>query len=89
MKIAIALAHGHIPKYLQIVINSLKQSKNQVESDIYVAETWPGHASIKAITETDLGEGVTVIQCQRRKHSHATALEEILEYIWDKDYEYM
>lgn len=88
-KIAIALAHGHIPKYLQIVINSLKQTKNEVQSDIYVAETWPGHPSIKAITETELGENVTVIQCQRRKHSHATALEEILEAIWDKDYEYM
>ena len=88
-KIAIALAHGHIPKYLQLVINSMKQTKNHVKADIFVAETWPGHASIKAITETDLGDNVTVIQCQRRKHSHATALEEILEHIWDMDYDYM
>jgi hypothetical protein len=88
MKVAVALAHGHVPKYLQLVINSMKQMKNNVEFDIYVAETWPGHPSIKAITENDLGDNVTIIQCQRRKHSHATALEEILEHIWDKDYKY-
>jgi hypothetical protein len=88
-KVAIALAHGHCPKWLQLVIHSLESTKNNIGADIYVAETWPGHPSIKAISNTKLGEGVTIIECQRRKHSHATALEEILEHIWDKGYEYL
>jgi len=88
-KIAIALAHGHATKWLQVVIHSLKAMKNDVQADIFVAHTWPGHPSIKAITETELGEGVTVIDCQKRMTSHATALDEILEYIEDKDYDYM
>lgn len=88
-KVAIAMTHGHIGKWLQTSIFSLKSNPNEVESDIYVANSWPGHPSIKAITETDLGDGVTVIDCTRRKHSHATGLEEILEHIADKGYKYM
>lgn len=89
MKVAIAMAHGHTAKWLQTSINSLKERKNEVENDIYVACTWPDHPSIKAITENDLGNGVTLIPCIRRKHSHATGLEEILENIADKGYDYM
>ncbi len=89
MKVAIAMAHGHTPKWLQSSIYSLKANSNVVESDIYVACTWPGHPSIRAITTNDLGHGVTTIDCQRRKHSHATGLEEILEHIADKGYDYM
>lgn len=88
-KIAIAMAHGHATKWLQVVIHSLKTMKNEVEADIFVAHTWPEHPSIKAITETELGEGVTIIDCQKRKTSHATGLDEILEHIADKDYDYM
>lgn len=89
MKVAIAMSHGHTAKWLQVAVNSLKSNPNVVESDIYVACTWPGHPSIKAITENDLGKDVTLIDCVRRKHSHATGLEEILEHIADKGYDYM
>lgn len=88
-KVAIGLTHAHVPKWLQIVIHSLKENKNIVESDIYVANSWPGHPSIRAITETDLGHNVTVVDCVRRLHSHATGLETILEHIADKGYEYL
>ena len=88
-KVAIGMTHGHCPKWLQTAIYSLKKNPNRTESDIYVACSWPGHPSIRAITETDLGEGVTLVDCVRRKHSHATGLEEILESIADKGYEYM
>jgi len=87
-KIAIGLTHGHCPKWLQTCIHSLKRYYNEVGMDIYVACSWPGHPSIKALTETPLGENVTLIDCERRKHSHATGLEEILELIWDKDYDF-
>ncbi len=91
MKVAIAMAHGHTAKWLQTVIHSLKENPNHIDSDIYVACTWPGHPSIRALTETELGEGVTLIDCNRlrRLHSHATGLEEILEHIADKGYDYM
>lgn len=89
MKVAIAFTHGHTAKWLQTCVHSLRINPNEVENDIYIACSWPGHPSIKAITETELGQGITTIDCVRRKHSHATGLEEILEYIWDKDYDYM
>ena len=88
-KIAIAVAHGHAAKYLQVCITSFKQWRNEVECDIYVAATWPDHPSLKAITETSLGENVTIIPCTIRLHSHATGLDQILDHIRDKDYEYM
>ncbi len=88
-KVAIAMTHGHTAKWLQTVICSLKSFFNVTEFDIYVACSWPGHPSIRALTETPLGDGVTLIDCKRRLHSHATGLEEILEHIWDKGYEYM
>lgn len=87
-KVAVGMTHGHTAKWLQTVIQSLKNNPNQAESDIYVACSWPGHPSIKALTETPLGEGVTLIDCKRRLHSHATGLEEILELVWDKGYDY-
>jgi hypothetical protein len=88
-RVAIALSHGHAAKWLQVIVNSLKTMDNDTDADIYVAATWPGHPSIKAITETSLGDNVTLMDCVRRKTSHATGLDEILELIWDKDYEFM
>lgn len=88
-KIAIAMAHGHTPKWLQVVLHSLRRFHNEAQFDVYVACTWPDHPSVKAAKETVLGDGVTFIDCKRRKHSHATALEEILELIWDRDYDLM
>ena len=88
-RVAIAMSHGHAAKWLQVIITSLKSHKNEIEADIYVAATWPGHPSIKALTETELGKNISVMDCVRRKQSHATGLDEILELIWDKDYEFM
>lgn len=88
-KIAIALTHGHASKWLQVVAHSLKTTKNEVESDVFIAHSWPGYPSIKAITETPLGEGITIIECKIRQQSHATGLDEILDYIADKDYDFM
>lgn len=84
-KIAIAITHGHAAKWLQVVTNSIKRWKNEIEADLFIACSWPDHASIKAITETKLGDGVHIHNCQRRLHSHATGLDEILEFIADKD----
>ncbi len=88
-RIAIVVAHGHTPKWTQIAVNSLKKFKNDVSFDIFISQTWPDHPSIKAITDTDLGDNVYFHTCTTRKHSHATALDEVLELIADMDYKYM
>lgn len=88
-KVAIALSHGHAAKWLQVIIHTLKTMDNDTKADIYVAATWPGHPSIKAITETSLGENVTIHECVKRRQSHATGLDEILEKITPLGYEYM
>jgi len=87
-KVAIGIAHGHAAKWLQTSIYSLQRTKNKTKADIYVAHTWPGYPSIKGITETPLGEGVTVFDCKLRRQSHATGLDEILDLIADRDYDY-
>jgi hypothetical protein len=88
-RIAIAVAHGHAPKWLQVIINSLKSMDNEVQADIFVSHTWPGHPSIRALTETPLGENVIIMDCIRRRQSHASALDQILEHIAPLDYDYM
>ena len=89
MKVAIGMTHAHTPKWTQVAVNSLKQNRNDVENDVYIACSNPSSPSIKAITETALGDGVTTIDVTRRIHSHATGLETILELIADKGYDYM
>ncbi len=89
-KIAIGLSHGHAPKWLQVITYTLKNTKNDVDADIFIAHTWPEYPSIKAITETDLGEGIHIHNVTIRKQSHATGLDEILDLIADNDeYEYL
>lgn len=96
-KVAVALVHGHAPKWLQTCMYSLKNVPAGIDFDTYVACTWdkhnptiaPAYSTIRAITENDLGDNVTILECQRRKNSHATGLDEILELIWDKGYEYL
>ena len=89
-KIAIGLTHGHASKWLQVITHSLHTfHNNEVEPDIYIAHSWPGYPSIKAITETQLGDGITIIDCKIRKQSHATGLDEILDFIADMEYEYL
>lgn len=90
MKIAVCMSHGHVAKWLQVSVYSLKEKHNKVESDIFIAETWPGHASIKAITKNDLGDKINYVPCSLRQHSHATGLDQILDVLIDRDeYDYM
>lgn len=81
MRIAIAMSHGHAPKWLQIILYSLKKFTNKVPCDVFVANTWPNHPSIKAATETGLSDYVSFIDCTLRLHSHATGLDQILDYL--------
>lgn len=84
MRIAIALSHGHAAKWLQVILYTLQYFTNNVLFEIFIANTWPGHPSIKAATETDLGKNVRFIDCTMRLHSHATGLDQILDYLIDR-----
>uniref|UniRef100_A0A6M3KI67 Glycosyltransferase n=1 Tax=viral metagenome TaxID=1070528 RepID=A0A6M3KI67_9ZZZZ len=90
MRTAIVLSHGHAAKWLQVIIHSLKSFTNERKTDIFVAHTWPGHPSIKAITETDLANNVVILDCKIRLQSHATGLDEVLDLLIDYgQYDYM
>lgn len=90
MKTAVVIVHGHAAKWLQVMVHSLHKFKNVREMDIFVATTWPDHPSIRALTQTTLGQNVFIHECKTRLHSHATGLDEVLDYIRDRDeYDYM
>jgi hypothetical protein len=91
-KVAVVMVHGHAAKWLQTVISSLKNTKNDhVEYDIFVAASWPDHPSLRALTETRLGDNITIYPCEtlwvhgpqfsEKLGSHATGLDEILDRI--------
>jgi hypothetical protein len=85
-KVLIVIPNGHAPRWLQIAVSSLKRFKNKVENDILVMNTWPKHPSIKAITETELGADLMIMDCTIRMHSHATALDQALDFAANEDY---
>lgn len=89
MKVAVAMAHGHATKWLQTIIYSIKNHYTDIDFDIFVAHTWPGHPSIEALTKTDLGNDVHVIDTKRRMQSHAIGLDEILDEIEFESYDWM
>jgi len=89
-KVAVCVPNGHVTKWYQLLMYSLKKHKNDVDFDIFVGNTWPEHPSRRVVEETDLADNVTFIDCKMRKHSHATALDEILDVIQDDpQYKYM
>lgn len=89
-KTAILISHSHAAKWLQIVIHSLKTmyGSASIPFDIFVAETWPGHPSLKAITETSLGDHVCIHTCTGRLKSHDSGLDELLDLVRD-DYDFV
>lgn len=61
--VSVLCAHYKSWKWLAIAIHSLKHyGFSGIPFEIVVADNSPGHPSIKAITETSLGEGVKVVQ---------------------------
>jgi hypothetical protein len=95
-KIAVGMAHGHAAKWLQTSIYSIKNVPAGLPFDIFVAATWDNNnpeiakagSTLKAITTNDLGQNVHIHECIRRKNSHATGLDEILDLLDPNEYEY-
>jgi hypothetical protein len=58
----VVIPHAFSPRWIQICVASLKTHKNEADFDILVVNNSVGHPSIKALTETRLGEGVKVIE---------------------------
>lgn len=73
-KIAILIPHYKSWKWLPIAVNSFKQYPFSIEHEIIVCDGSPGHPSIRAITETSLGEGVKVVSGDPELPSHGQGL---------------
>lgn len=69
-KVSILIPHFRTWKWTAICIWHLKQFGIPVDSEIILCDNSPGHPSIKAITETDLGSGVKVISGMPEFSSH-------------------
>jgi len=69
-KVSILIPHFKTFRWTAICVNAFKTYGIPVESEIIVCDNSPGHPSIKAITETPLGEGVKVISGNPKFTSH-------------------
>ncbi len=90
-KTIVVVPHARTVKWLQIVVASLKQFKNDAKYDIMVVDNSPPHdlSSIKAITETRLGENVIIEDNKySQTRAHAGALDYALTIIDPKEYPY-
>ena len=61
-KLSIIAAHYRTSIWTAIMVAAFKKYPFSIESELIICDNSPGHPSIKAITETPLGEGVKVIQ---------------------------
>lgn len=90
-KAIVVVPHSRTVKWLQIVVASLKQFKNEAKYDIMVVDNSPPHdlSSIRAIRETSLGEGVILEDNKYfQTRAHAGALDYALTIIDEKEYPY-
>lgn len=87
-KVAVGFVHGHTPKWLQTFLYSLKNTYSSIPFDIFIANSDPGHPSIKAILGNGLADNVTIVDCTNRRHCHGTGLDNILGLLDPNEYEY-
>jgi hypothetical protein len=86
---SIVVPYAHTPVWIQICVAAFKAFKNDRDADILIVDNclYGRGESIKAITETALGEGVTVIpQCKqvadgRYYTSHAAGIDYAIPFI--------
>src|SRR3972149_576172 len=87
-KALIVIPHSRTTKWLQIVIASIKQFKNNAKFDVMVVNNSPvGDQSLKGITETELGDGIRIEENQYVR-AHAGALDYALSIIDENEYPY-
>lgn len=83
MKTLIVVPHSHTWFWTQTCLAALKRFP--VDAQIVVVNNSPWSPAIKGITETSLGEGVTVVENGKANKFHASALDYVVEN-FDFDY---
>lgn len=73
-KISILLPHFRAVKWLAIAVHALKRYEPDVPWELVVCNNSPGHPSIKILTETELGDGVKIVDGQADFPSHGKGL---------------
>lgn len=82
VKATIIIPHAFVTRWLQICVASLKNHTNKADIDILIVDCSPGHNSIKGITETELGEGVKVIDPPAPNIAgHQVALDHAIDFV--------
>lgn len=61
-KLSIIAAHYRTPIWTAIMAAAFKKYPFSLESELIICDNSPDHPSIRALTETSLGEGVKIIQ---------------------------
>jgi hypothetical protein len=70
VKVSIILVHFKTWRWTAAAIHFFKTFPFACEHEVIVTDNSPGHPSIKCLTETDLGEGVKIVQGQADFPSH-------------------
>ncbi|MCK9544198.1 MAG: glycosyltransferase [Novosphingobium sp.] len=78
----VVIPFAYTPRWGQIVISSLKKFKNEKDFDILLMNNSPEHPAIKAIAETQIGEGVKIHIPERASMRwHSGALDTAINMI--------
>lgn len=88
-KICVVVPHSHSFFWTGTCLSTLKKYPplaNGFEVQIVVVDNSPWSPSIKGITETRLGEGVTVHNNTKPNKFHASALDDVIDHF---DFDYM
>ena len=69
-KVSIIIPHYKTWRWTAICINAFKKYGTLIDSEIIVCNNSPGHPSIKCLTDTELGNGVKIVDGRKDFHSH-------------------
>lgn len=84
-KVSILIPSYKSFRWIAVCINQFKKFGLPVESEIIVCDNSPGHPSIKALTETSLGEGIKIVYGNPDFPSHGQGYQKAYESA-DGDY---
>ena len=78
----VVVPHAYTAKWLQILVTSLKECKNDHKFKIMILDNSPDdNYSIRALTESSLGEGVRVVRPPKDSQWHAGSLDYAIDLI--------
>lgn len=78
-KVSILIPSYKTFRWTAICINAFKQFGIPVESEVILCDNSPGHPSIKAITETSLGDGIKIVTGNPEFPSHGQGYQKSYE----------